>query len=57
MDCLQALWATLQPRFPAITKVLINLDNGPENHSQRAHFMQRLINLVDASKIILVFAF
>ncbi len=57
VDCLQALWLTIQPRFPAITKLLINLDNGPENHSRRTQFMQRLTDLVDAFQITVQLAY
>ncbi len=57
VDCLQELWATLQPRFPAITRLLINLDNGPENHSRRTQFMQRLTDLVDAFQITVQLAY
>lgn len=57
VDCLQDLWATLQPRFPAITKLLINLDNGPENHSRRTQFMPRLTDLVDAFQITVQLAY
>ncbi len=37
-DCLVAL----KERFSHIKTLLINLDNGPESHSRRTQFMQRL---------------
>lgn len=33
-------------RFAHITTLVINLDNGPENHSRRTQFMQRLVEFV-----------
>jgi transposase len=29
-----------------ITTLVVNLDNGPENHSRRTQFMQRLVDFV-----------
>src|SRR4051794_11183142 len=39
-------WEQVQPRFRHITTLVINLDNGPENHSRRTQFMQRLVEFV-----------
>jgi hypothetical protein len=39
IDC----WESVKERFAHITTLLINLDNGPENHSRRTQFMQRLV--------------
>jgi hypothetical protein len=39
LDC----WETLKERFSHIKTLLINLDNGPESHSRRTQFMQRLV--------------
>jgi transposase len=36
-------WESVKGRFPDITTLLINLDNGPECHSRRTQFMQRLL--------------
>ena len=47
VDCLQAFWLTQQDRFPQVKTLLLNLDNGPENHSRRTQFMQRITNFVD----------
>ena len=50
VDCLVAWWTErVQLRFAHITTLVINLDNGPENHSWRTQFMQRLVNFVDQS--------
>lgn len=42
-DVLTAWWASVQERFPVVTTLLLNLDNGPENHSHRTQFMYRLV--------------
>jgi hypothetical protein len=39
IDC----WESVKERFAHITTLLINLDNGPESHSRRTQFMQRLV--------------
>lgn len=44
VDCLQQWWENVRGRFAAISTLVINLDNGPENHSRRTQFMQRLLN-------------
>ncbi len=44
VDRLVEWWESVKDRFPHITALLINLDNGPENHSRRTQFMQRLVD-------------
>ncbi len=51
VDCLQHFWLTQKERFPQVKTLLLNLDNGPENHSRRTQFMQRITDFVDASLI------
>jgi Rhodopirellula transposase DDE domain len=46
VDCLRRWWVTVQERFAHITTLVINIDNGPENHSRRTQFMQRLVEFV-----------
>jgi hypothetical protein len=43
VDRLVDWWETLKERFSQIKTLLINLDNGPESHSRRTQFMQRLV--------------
>jgi len=40
-DCLTWWWERVRERFSHVTRVVINLDNGPENHSHRTQFMHR----------------
>src|SRR6266508_2971749 len=46
VDCLTRWWEAVHGRFARITTLLINLDNGPENHSRRTQFMYRLVEFV-----------
>ena len=46
VDCLRQWWQSVRVRFAAITTLVINLDNGPENHSRRTQFMQRIVEFV-----------
>ena len=45
------------PRFGAITTLLITLDNGPENHSRRTQFIQRLVDFVDHTGLTVQLAY
>jgi transposase len=51
VDCLVDWWETVKERFPQIKTLLINLDNGPENHSRRTQFMKRLLEFVQQYQI------
>lgn len=42
-DCLTQWWEGVRGRFAHITTLVLNLDNGPESHSHRTQFMQRLV--------------
>ena len=46
VDRLEQWWTSVQHRFSHITTLVINLDNGPENHSRRTQFMQRVVEFV-----------
>src|SRR5436190_9823137 len=41
----------------SIKTLLINLDNGPESHSRRTQFMQRLVELVQHYRITICLAY
>jgi len=47
VDRLIQWWETIKDRFPDVKTLVINLDNGPENHSRRTQFMQRLVQFVE----------
>ena len=57
VDCLEHWWAQVRPRFAAITTVVINLDNGPENHSHRTQFMARLLAFAQRSGLTVRLAY
>jgi len=42
VDCLAQWWAGVRARCAHVTTLVLNLDNGPENHSHRTQFMHRL---------------
>ena len=43
VDRLVQWWATVRDRFAHVTTLVLNLDNGPENHSHRTQFVARLV--------------
>ncbi len=51
VDCLEAFWEMVRGRFPQVTTLLINSDNGPETNSRRTQLMHRLVNFVDRSQV------
>jgi hypothetical protein len=46
VDCLTRWWARVRERYGHITMLVLNLDNGPENHSHRTQFLARLVAFV-----------
>jgi transposase len=50
-------WEAVRERFSQITTLVINLDNGPENHSRRTQFMQRLLEFVEQYQITVRLAY
>jgi transposase len=46
VDRLAQWWEAVRQRFAPITTLVLNLDNGPENHRRRTQFMQRLVDFV-----------
>lgn len=43
VDQLIQWWERVRERYAHITTLVINLDNGPENHSRRTQLMHRLV--------------
>jgi len=46
VDTLSLWWTAVRPRFPNIQMLVINLDNGPETHSRRTQFINRMVQFV-----------
>ena len=51
VDRLVQWWERVKDRFAHIKTLVINLDNGPETHSRRTQFMQRLVAFVEQYQI------
>src|SRR5262249_18170147 len=45
VDCLRRWWDVVSDRSAHLTTLVINLDNGPENHRRRTPCMQRLVDV------------
>lgn len=57
VDRLIQWWQEVGPRYPQITTLVINLDNGPENHSRRTQFIKRLVDFVDQTGLTVQLAY
>jgi hypothetical protein len=57
VDCIQDTWLMIEDRFPLVRTLLLNLDNGPENHSRRTQFVKRLVDLVDDLQLTIDLAY
>lgn len=51
VDCLEHLWPRLENDYGPLDKLLLNLDNGPENHSRRTQFLMRIVEFVHAAGV------
>jgi len=47
VDRLVQWWEAVRGRFAHVTTLVVNLDNGPENHSHRTQFMHRLVQFAE----------
>lgn len=57
VDRLAQWWETVRERFAHITTLVLNLDNGPENHSRRTQFMQRIVDFVQQYRVTVRLAY
>lgn len=57
VDCIRQTWLSLADQFPLVQTLVLNLDNGPENHSRRTQFMQRITQLADETQLNLQLAY
>jgi transposase len=57
VDRLIDWWEAVKDRFSQIKVLVINVDNGPENHSRRTQFMQRLVEFVQQYQITVRLAY
>lgn len=56
-DRLAQWWEGVRERFAHITTLVLNVDNGPENHSRRTQFMQRLVAFVQQYRVTIRLAY
>lgn len=56
-DVIERTWQQVAPRFPMVQTLHLNLDNGPETHSRRTQFMQRLTEFVDTYQMTVQLAY
>jgi hypothetical protein len=57
VDQIEKWWQRHQERFTHIRTLLINQDNGPENHSRRTQFMKRMVAFAYQSKLNIYLAY
>jgi transposase len=57
VDRLVDWWESNKVRFPGVTKLMLNLDNGPENHSRRTQFLKRIIEFARAARLDIELAY
>ncbi|WP_219904673.1 ISAzo13 family transposase [Stenomitos frigidus] len=57
VDLLEAWWQQAKDRFAHIHVLVINQDNGPENHFRRTQFMQRLVTFAHQAQLKLQLAY
>ena len=57
VDRLSDWWESVKARFAHITTLVINLDNGPECHSRRTQFMQRLLEFAQCYHLTIRLAY
>lgn len=57
VDSLESFWEREGHRFPSTGQLLLNLDNGPENSSNRTQFMGRLVQFVDNTGLLVTLAY
>jgi hypothetical protein len=48
-DCLEQWWEANKAQYPHARRLVINLDNGPENSSHRTQFLNRRVRFADAT--------
>jgi hypothetical protein len=48
-DCLERWWKENKAKHPNTRRLVINMDNGPENSSHRTQFMNRMVMFADSS--------
>jgi transposase len=56
-DRLEQWWQEVRLRFLHVKKLVINLDNGPENHSRRTQFLKRIVEFARKYGLVVQLAY
>ena len=54
VDRLEQWWQEKRQLYPKVDTLLLDLDNGPENHSHRSQFLYRLVRFAQAAQRTIV---
>jgi transposase len=57
VDRLEQWWQEVRIRFLRVKTLVINLDNGPENHSRRTQFLKRIVEFARKSSLVVQLAY
>ena len=57
VDALESWWESSCSRFAHIQTLVLNQDNGPENHSRRTQFMKRMVAFASKYRLNLRLAY
>jgi hypothetical protein len=56
-DVLDLWWTRFRGCFPKVRTLVLNQDNGPENHSRRTQFMKRMVQFVQEHRVTVELAY
>ncbi len=56
VDRLEQWWQEVRLRFLRVKTLVINLDNGPENHSRRSQFLKRIVEFARKCRLVVQLA-
>lgn len=57
VDRLEPWWEGVRLRFLSVKTLVINLDNGPENHSRRSQFLKRVVGFARKYGLVIQLAY
>jgi hypothetical protein len=57
VDILERWWRKKRKRFPRVNTLVINQDNGPENHSRRTQFLKRMVEFAHKHALLIRLAY
>jgi transposase len=57
VDRLEQWWQEVRLRFLRVKTLVINLDNGPENHSRRSQFLERIVEFARKYRLVVQLAY